>query len=259
MEAKDGGRELGDLAALRNGAGPDARPRGGDDARHAVVARVAVEVLGIERVVVHEDLGPVAPRGLDVDALVARDEHQLGRAVEMRAVVDVALAEHLEERLAGLGVGDRLEVARQPLREGRVVAGAGRLAQVDLAAGGEAVGARAPEVDVGEDPVRGWPRNERDQVEQPAVPRGRPRQPPVGQGQLAQRPAQVPLERPAPVAQVPRPAQPLVGVKRPVDRLHAVIRHDDRGRLLAVALARRVDQLAAHPVDGLVDLHQLIA
>ena len=259
MQAKDCRRELGDLAAFRQRSRPDARPRGGDDARDAVVSRIAVEVLGVEGVVVHEDVGPVAPRGLDVDALVAGDQHQLRSPIEVGAVVDVALSQHLEERFARLGMRNRLEVAREPIRERRVVSRPGRLAQVDLAAGGEAVGAGAPEIHVGECPVRRRPRHERDQVKQPAVPRRRPRQAAVGERQLAQPPAQEPLERPAPVAQMPGPAEPLVGVERPVDRLHPVIGHHDRGRLLAVALSGRVDQLSAHAVDGLVDLHELVA
>ena len=194
-------------------------------------------------------------------ALVARDQHQLGSPVEVRPVVDVALSQHLEERLAGLGVRDRLELAREPLGEGRVVARAGRLAQVDLAAGGEAVGARAAEVDVGERAVGRGPGHEAGRGRRAGRTRSVVRASrPSASATLRSRPAQEPLERPAPVAQVAGPPQPLVGVERPVDRLHAVVGHDD-----ALSAPRRTAARAASisspqtAVDRLVDLHQLVA
>ena len=68
-----------------------------------------------------------------------------------------------------------------------------------------------------------------------------------------------PLQRAAPVAQVAVLLQPAVHVKHPVDRLHAVVGHDEHGRLLAEALPGRLDQAPAGGVDRLVDLHQLVA
>ena len=171
VEAKDRGGELRDARC------PRARVRGGYRARaaammpvDAVVARVAVEVLGSSVSWCMKTSG----QSRRDDSTWTRSSRgisdQLGRPVEVRPVVDVALSQHLEERLAASRGGDRLEVARQPLGEGRIVARAGRLAQVDLAAGGEAVGPGAAEVDVGEGPVRRRPRDERHGVEQPAVP-----------------------------------------------------------------------------------------
>ena len=61
-----------------------------------------------------------AAQRVDVDALVDGQDDQIGRPVEVRAVVDVGLAQHAQERLARVGVLHGLELLREPLGVGRV-------------------------------------------------------------------------------------------------------------------------------------------
>ena len=149
--------------------------------------------------------------------------------------------------------GERVDV-------GLVVARAGQLAEVELALRGEAVRACRAEVDVGEQPVGGGTRQEREEVERAPVPAQRPHELLVDAREIVERPGLAPprLQRPLAEAEMPALLEPAVDVEHPVDRLHAVIGEEEHGRLLAVLRRGGVDQLAAERVDLLVDPQKLV-
>ena len=110
-----------------------------------------------------------AARGVDVDPLVAREEHQLGRLVEVGAAIELLLAAHVERALAGVRVADRCEFLREALRVEGITACARGLAEIDLTAGREAVRTGTAEVHIGEGAVESRTWRERHEVERPGI------------------------------------------------------------------------------------------
>ena len=248
-----------DLGALGHLPRLDPRPGRREDPRHAVVAGVAVRDLGIEPLVQLEGLRPAAAGRVDVDALVVRDQHELRRLVEERTGEELLLPQHPEGGLAGLRVRHLGELGRQGVDVRRVVARAGQLAEVDLPLRGEAVRARPAEVDVGEEAVFSWTRQEREQVERAAVPRQRSHELLVNPREIVEPPAPPRLQRPLAEVEMTALLEPAVEMEHPVDRLHPVVGEEEDGRLLAVLRLGGLDQLAAERVDALVDLQELVA
>ncbi len=202
---------------------------------------------------------PAPPGGVDADPLVTPEENELRRPVDVGAVVQVLLAQHREGRLTGFRVRNLCQLVRQEVGVAPIADGAGRLAEVDLPARGEAVGAGGAEVDVGEKPILSGARQERQAVECPGVALLRPGEALVDLGQVVEPPALERLERAAPEAEVACLLEPAVEMEHPVDRLHAVVGEEEDGRLLPVALAGCLDQLPARGIDALVHPDDLVA
>ena len=223
------------------------------------MAREAVVDARVELLVAVERRRPAAPARIDVEALVVRDDDELGR---LRPCVGRCRAPPCgarERRFARGRVPDLGELLREPFGERRVAARAARLAEEHLAAGAVAVRARRAEVDLAECPLPAGLRQEREVVEAASVAATRPRQPLVDLGDIVEPRSLQALERASAVAQMPGLLEPAVDMEHPVDRAHAVVGEHDRGRLLAGRGAGHLDQVRARRVDRLVDPDDLVA
>ena len=96
-------------------------------------------------------------------------------------------------------------------------------------------------------------------VERAPVPRDLPHELLVDAREPVELSAPPGLQRPLAEPEMAALLEPAVDVEHPVDRLHPVVGEEEHGRLLAVARCRRVDQLAAEPVDRLVHAQELVA
>ena len=115
-KAQERGRKLHDLASRRHVAGSDAGSGRGEDPGQAVVARVAVEdSTGRAYRGRSKRLGHGASGRVDVDALVARQDDELRRLVEVRAAVELLLAPDVERRLAA-SPGARIDASSSASR-----------------------------------------------------------------------------------------------------------------------------------------------
>ena len=215
VEGEKRGRNLRDLGGRRHRCTPDSGPSCREDACDRVLAREVRRASSEEALVAR--LAPALARRVDVDSLVARNEHELRRPVEVEAPVELLLPPDVEGGLARLRMGNLGQPFGKLVRQPAVLFRPGYLAEVDLTAVAEAIGMGCTEVDLCERRLLVC-----ESVLQLGCVRGSSRS---RSGQL--RPAE---------AEVAGVLEPPIDTEEPVGRLHA----DRRGRRPSAARPRAI-------------------
>src|SRR4029450_3206457 len=192
-----------------------------------------------QSVVALERLRPALARGVDMDSLVVGQKDKFRGFVDVEAVIELLLPQHGKGGRAGFGMRYLRERLGDFFCKSPVPFRSDDLAEIDLAAVPEAVGARRWEADLHHRRLLVWK----------AV---------CDFGGVRSRVLRRRYGCSVTKAEVAGFLEPSVGVKEPVRGLHAVVGDDEHRRLLAPKPFRLLDQMPARSIDCPVDLHQLL-